>query len=68
MVGHVNVPSRTAVDSSALYARNLLQFVTLLIDKQTKALKVNWDDEIIKGTALTRDGQIVHPSLIGGGA
>jgi len=65
LVGHLNVPSRTAVDSSALYARNLLQFVTLLIDKESKALKVNWDDEIIKGTALTRDGQIVHPSLIG---
>jgi len=65
LVGHLNVPSRTAVDSSALYARNLLQFVTLLIDKESKALKVNWDDEIIKGTALTRDGQIVHPSLVG---
>jgi len=65
LVGHLNVPSRTAVDSSALYARNLLQFVTLLIDKESKSIKVNWDDEIIKGTALTRDGQVVHPSLIG---
>ena len=68
LVGHLNVPSRTAVDSSALYARNLLQFVTLLIDKESKTIKVNWDDEIIKGTALTRDGQIVHPSLTGQGA
>jgi len=68
IVGHLNVPSRTAVDSSALYARNLLQFVTLLIDKESKALKVNWDDEIIKGTALTRDGQVIHPSLTGAAA
>jgi H+-translocating NAD(P) transhydrogenase subunit alpha len=68
LVGHLNVPSRTAVDSSALYARNLLQFVTLLIDKESKTIKVNWDDEIIKGTALTRDGKIVHPSLTGQGA
>ena len=65
IVGHANVPSRTAVDSSALYARNLLQFVTLLVDKQTKALKIDWNDEIIKGTGLTHDGQVVHPALTG---
>ena len=57
LVGHLNVPSRIAVDASALYARNLLNFLTPLIDKETKALKINWDDEIVKGTALTRDGQ-----------
>ena len=65
IVGHLNVPSRIAVDSSALYARNLLNFLTPLIDKETKTLKIDWDDEIIKGTALTRDGQVVHPSLVG---
>jgi len=63
LVGHLNVPSRVAVDSSALYARNLLNFLGPLIDKETKALKINWEDEIIKGTALTRDGQVVHPAL-----
>jgi NAD(P) transhydrogenase subunit alpha len=63
LVGHLNVPSRTAVDSSALYARNLLNFVTLLVDKSSKAVKINWDDEIIKGTALTREGKVVHPTL-----
>ena len=56
IVGHANVPSRIAVDASALYARNLLNFLTLLIDKETKALKINWEDEIVKGVALTRDG------------
>src|SRR5262249_21483220 len=65
IVGHLNVPSRIAVDSSALYARNLLNFLTPLIDKETRTLKIDWDDEIIKGTALTRDGRIVHPSLSG---
>jgi proton-translocating NAD(P)+ transhydrogenase subunit alpha len=65
IVGHLNVPSRIAVDSSALYARNLLNFLTPLIDKETRTLKIDWDDEIIKGTALTRDGQVVHPSLVG---
>ncbi len=68
LVGHLNMPSRIAVDASALYARNLLSFLTPLIDKESKALKINWDDEIIKGTALTRDGQVVHPAFAGAGA
>src|SRR5215469_3555259 len=67
LIGHLNVPSRIAVDASALYARNLLSFLTPLIDKESKALKINWDDEIIKGTALTRDGQVVHPAFAGAG-
>jgi H+-translocating NAD(P) transhydrogenase subunit alpha len=65
LVGLLNLPSRIAVDSSALYARNLLAFLTPLVDKETKTLKINWDDEIIKATALTRDGQIVHPAFTG---
>jgi len=63
IVGHANVPSRIAVDSTTLYAKNLLNFVQLLIDKETKALKVNWEDEIVKGVALTRDGQVIHPNF-----
>jgi NAD(P) transhydrogenase subunit alpha len=63
IVGHTNVPSRLAVDATALYARNLLNFVTLLVDKETKALKVNWEDEIVQGVALTRDGQVIHPTF-----
>jgi proton-translocating NAD(P)+ transhydrogenase subunit alpha len=68
LVGYLNVPSRIAVDASALYARNLLNFLTPLIDKASKTLKIDWDDEIVKGTALTRDGKVVHPALSGGGA
>jgi NAD(P) transhydrogenase subunit alpha len=63
IIGHANVPSRTAVDSTALYAKNLLNFVQLLVDKETKGLKVNWEDEIVKGVALTRDGQVIHPNF-----
>jgi NAD(P) transhydrogenase subunit alpha len=63
IVGHANVPSRTAVDSTSLYAKNLLNFVQLLVDKETKGLKVNWEDEIVKGVALTRDGQVIHPNF-----
>ncbi|MEE3626995.1 Re/Si-specific NAD(P)(+) transhydrogenase subunit alpha [Nitrospirillum sp. BR 11752] len=63
IVGHTNVPSRIAVDSSALYAKNLLNFLTPLVDKEAKALKIDWNDEIIKGTALTHDGAVVHPTF-----
>jgi len=60
IVGHTNVPSRVAVDASLLYAKNLLNFLTPQIDKDQGTLKIDWDDEVIKGTCLTRDGQIVH--------
>jgi len=63
IVGHRNVPGRVAVDASALYAKNLLNFITPLVDKQTKALKIDWEDEIVKGTLVTRDGRVVHPML-----
>jgi NAD(P) transhydrogenase subunit alpha len=63
IVGHINVPSRIAVDASALYARNLLAFLTPLIDKDTKALKIDWADQIVAGTALTHDGRIIHPQF-----
>ncbi len=63
IVGHLNVPSRVSNDASALYARNLIAFLTPMIDKETKTLKINWDDECVKGTALTHDGKIVHPAF-----
>jgi H+-translocating NAD(P) transhydrogenase subunit alpha len=65
IVGYPNMPSRIPVDASALYARNLLNFLTPLVDKETKNLKINWEDEIVKASALTRDGQIVHPNFQG---
>ncbi len=63
IVGHANVPGRLAASSSALYAKNLLTFVETMIDRKEKKLAINWDDEIIKGTALTRDGAIIHPNF-----
>ncbi|MSO84930.1 MAG: Re/Si-specific NAD(P)(+) transhydrogenase subunit alpha [Rhodospirillales bacterium] len=67
IVGYTDMSSRIAADSSALYARNLLNFLTPLLDKQTHALAINWDDEIVKGTLVARDGRIVHPLLASGG-
>ena len=63
IVGYGNVPGRLAATASSLYAKNLLAFLDVLIDKKTKALVVNWDDDIVKATALTRDGTIVHPNF-----
>jgi H+-translocating NAD(P) transhydrogenase subunit alpha len=63
IVGHSDVPSRLAPATSALYARNLFNFVELLIDPGSKELVVNEDDELVKGSLITRDGKVVHPSL-----
>jgi NAD(P) transhydrogenase subunit alpha len=63
IVGHNNMPGRLPASASALYAKNLLTFVDILVDKKEKKLAVPWDDEIVKATALTRDGAVVHPSF-----
>jgi NAD(P) transhydrogenase subunit alpha len=64
IMGYTNLPARLASDTSSLYARNLFNFVSLIVSKDG-ALALNWDDEIVKGAGLTRDGGIVHPSLKG---
>ena len=63
IVGHANLPSRLAPATSSLYARNLFNFVALLIDPESKQLKIDEADDLIKGTLLTKDGQVVHPAL-----
>ena len=63
IVGYGNVPGRLAATASSLYAKNLFAFLENLIDKKTKALAINWDDDIVKATALTRDGAVVHPNF-----
>jgi NAD(P) transhydrogenase subunit alpha len=66
IMGPTNLAGEVAVNASSLYARNLLAFVETMIDKKEKALKVDWDDELVKGTLVARDGRIVHPSLLQG--
>jgi len=63
IVGHLNVPGRIAASASALYARNLYSFVETLIDKEKKEIAVNWDDELVTSTNLTRNGVVVHPAF-----
>ena len=63
IAGPLNLAGEVPVNASSLYAKNLLAFLETMIDKKDKALKVNWDDEIVKGTLVAKDGRIVHPSL-----
>ena len=65
MVGHANLPGRLAESASNLFARNVLSFLGLLVDEETKGLKIDTEDEIIAGTLVTRDGETVHPSVSG---
>ena len=63
IAGPLNLAGAVPVNASSLYAKNLLAYLELMIDKKDKTLKVNWDDEIVKGTLVAKDGKIVHPSL-----
>jgi NAD(P) transhydrogenase subunit alpha len=59
LVGWTNLPAMLAADSSALYARNLLNFINLLVDPKTGVLNLNREDEIIAGSLLCIDGATV---------
>ncbi len=63
ILGYRNVPGRVPRDASALYARNVLAFVTTLVDLQGRTLAIDWEDELVRATLLTRDGELVHPEL-----
>ena len=63
IVGYPNLAGRVPTSASSLYARNLFAFIETMIDKASKSLTVNWDDDLVKATALTRDGAVVHPNF-----
>jgi NAD(P) transhydrogenase subunit alpha len=65
IVGHRNVPSRLAADASALYARNLYNFLSAFWDNEAKRPVLPDDDEIVKGVRLTKDGKVVNERLLG---
>jgi len=64
IAGPINLGGQLSFNASSLYAKNLLAFLETMIDKKEKTLNVNYDDEIIKGTLVAKDGRIVHPSLV----
>jgi len=63
IVGHLNVPGRIAASASLLYAKNLFAFLETMVDKASKALAINREDELVKATMLTDAGKIVHPNF-----
>ncbi|QOG07990.1 Re/Si-specific NAD(P)(+) transhydrogenase subunit alpha [Aureimonas sp. OT7] len=63
VIGYLNVPGRIAATASLLYARNLSAFVETMVDKETKALRIDLGDELQKATALTHEGAVVHPQF-----
>jgi len=65
IMGYTNWPGRLAADASALYARNLFNFISLIVDKKTGAMAVDWNDEIIKGALVSRAGEMIHQAVKG---
>jgi len=63
IIGHANVAGRLAEDASKLFAKNLLNFITPLVDGEIKSLAIDWEDEIVTGTLVTKDAKVVHPRL-----
>jgi len=63
--GKLNLPGQVPVNASSLYAKNLQAFVDSLIDKENDALAIDWDDELVKGTLIARDGKIVNEAVAG---
>jgi len=62
ILGHTNWPARIPVSASSLYARNLVNFLKLMVDK-AGALAPAGDDALLTGTRLTGGGEIVHPDF-----
>ena len=64
IIGDTNLPGRVATDASALYARNIFNFLTPLIDKEAGDWKIDWEDEIVSSSLVCRDGAITNPVLL----
>ena len=63
IIGHPNMAGRLAASASLLYAKNLFAFLETMIDKESGKLSVNWEDELVQATLLTRAGKTVHPAF-----
>lgn len=64
VVGYTHLPSRIAQEASRLYARNIFNFLTLLLDPQSKEWVLNRQDDIVQSTLITHDGATVHKAFI----
>ena len=66
ILGPRNLPSRVAPTASALYARNLFNFLALLFPEGSEGPRIDTEDELIRSTLLTHEGRVVHPDFQGG--
>lgn len=64
VIGYENLPSRLAASASQLYAKNLYAFLETLIDKESQELAIDWEDELVVATNLSRDGAVVHSAFV----
>jgi NAD(P) transhydrogenase subunit alpha len=60
IVGETNIPATVAADSSALYARNVLDFLKLVLEKDAAALKIDLEDDIVKACLVARGGAVLR--------
>jgi H+-translocating NAD(P) transhydrogenase subunit alpha len=60
LIGYSNLPAMAAADASALYARNLLNFLGLMLDAKTGAFNLNREDEVVAGALLAINGELVR--------
>jgi len=65
VIGFANMAGRVAASASALYAKNLVTFLETMVNKETKSVVLNLEDELIKATMLTYAGDVVHPAFGG---
>ncbi len=63
IVGHENMPGRLAADASALFAKNLFNFISPHVDAEKKTLNFDWEDETVTGSLVTRGGKVVNEAL-----
>jgi NAD(P) transhydrogenase subunit alpha len=59
ILGYANVPGRVAKDASSLYAKNIVNFLYLMINKEEKKIDIDWNDEIINAVVLSHNGNII---------
>ena len=60
IIGYSNIPGKVSKDASSLYARNIFNFIELIIDKKEDKINIDWEDEIIKSVVVTKEGQIIQ--------
>jgi NAD(P) transhydrogenase subunit alpha len=66
IMGPLNLAAELAGNASPLFAANLFNFLVTMFDKEEEGkLNIDWEDEVVAGTLVTRDGRIVHPRLTG---